>query len=216
MIRCRECRSELVEDAVKCKECDAFQDWRRHLTFSATVLALLVALVSVLTVAIPILVKAFQSPKSDLVVTPISLTSKNVTQKEALQLRGEGGLPEGELNINASGVFLELIVTNKGERAGAITGAEVQVHNPKGFVEGDRWFPLVILGEARPGARVVDPGKSIVVIAFFHNDPRGETRWCVDSTTRFPVRVTQLDSEGTTSVELLQPSLLCRWDVPSI
>lgn len=60
---CNACRSEMPFDANLCKECNSVQDWRRYLTFSSTVLALLVSLVSVLTFSIPIWVHTFVVPK---------------------------------------------------------------------------------------------------------------------------------------------------------
>jgi len=51
---------------MKCKTCGSYQDFRRHLNFSSTVLALLVALASVLTFLIPILADLF-TPDDSLV-----------------------------------------------------------------------------------------------------------------------------------------------------
>ena len=45
---------EIAASARKCIHCDTWQDWRRYLVFSNTVLALLVALISVATVAAPV------------------------------------------------------------------------------------------------------------------------------------------------------------------
>jgi len=55
--------------ARKCVHCDSFQDWRRYLNFSNTVLALLVALLSVSTVLAPILQEAFEKDTSNVSVT---------------------------------------------------------------------------------------------------------------------------------------------------
>src|SRR5262249_20564094 len=51
---CIECRKAIEPGATKCTECDSFQDWRRHFTIGHVVLSLLVALVSVLTAAVPV------------------------------------------------------------------------------------------------------------------------------------------------------------------
>jgi hypothetical protein len=40
-------------DGLKCTECGSFQNWRRVLSFSSEILALLIALISVLGIAIP-------------------------------------------------------------------------------------------------------------------------------------------------------------------
>jgi hypothetical protein len=57
--RCISCGELIHLSAVKCKTCGSYQDVRRYLSISSTVLALLVALVSVLTFLIPILTNLF-------------------------------------------------------------------------------------------------------------------------------------------------------------
>ena len=52
---CTTCREDIRIGAKRCVHCDSFQDWRRHLNFSHTVLALLIALFSITTILIPIL-----------------------------------------------------------------------------------------------------------------------------------------------------------------
>jgi hypothetical protein len=42
--------------ARKCIHCDSYQDWRGEITFSSTILSLLVALVAILTAFIPAMV----------------------------------------------------------------------------------------------------------------------------------------------------------------
>ena len=49
---CNSCKGELPSEAVKCAQCGSFQDWRRYLTFSATVLSLLVALTSMIALIV--------------------------------------------------------------------------------------------------------------------------------------------------------------------
>lgn len=58
--RCGTCSSLIPIDAKKCTECGSFQDIRRFFSFSSTVLGLLVALISVLTFAIPLWEKTFR------------------------------------------------------------------------------------------------------------------------------------------------------------
>jgi hypothetical protein len=50
---CRACGKAMPAQGRKCTECGSFQDWRRFLSFSTEVLALLIALFSVLGVAVP-------------------------------------------------------------------------------------------------------------------------------------------------------------------
>lgn len=62
--KCKFCREALREGATRCPACGSFQNWRRHLTLSATVLSLLVALVSVSALALPVFVDAFEPRRS--------------------------------------------------------------------------------------------------------------------------------------------------------
>lgn len=64
---CATCGEPIALSARKCIHCDAYQDWRRYLAFSSTVLALLIALLSVATVAVPVLRDVLIAKDSDLV-----------------------------------------------------------------------------------------------------------------------------------------------------
>ena len=66
---CHACQEELKAGARKCRYCGSSQDWRRHLTFSSTVLALLVALVSVVSLSSPFVRQALQEDNSDITVS---------------------------------------------------------------------------------------------------------------------------------------------------
>jgi predicted nucleic acid-binding Zn ribbon protein len=63
--RCFLCRKPIPRGARICTECNTYQDWRKYFGFSSTVLSLLVALVSVLTVAIPVIRNALTPDRSD-------------------------------------------------------------------------------------------------------------------------------------------------------
>jgi predicted nucleic acid-binding Zn ribbon protein len=54
---CRVCRKEIPEGALKCTECGSFQNWRRIFSFSTEILALLIALFSVLGIVLPEIAK---------------------------------------------------------------------------------------------------------------------------------------------------------------
>jgi hypothetical protein len=58
---CRVCGEDIKFSAQKCIHCDSYQDWRVRLGIGSTVLALLVALVSVVTNGVPILRAAFEA-----------------------------------------------------------------------------------------------------------------------------------------------------------
>jgi hypothetical protein len=59
------CAEPIKKAARKCIHCDSYQDWHANIGMSSTVLSLLVALVSVLTAAIPVVKDAF-TPKNAL------------------------------------------------------------------------------------------------------------------------------------------------------
>jgi hypothetical protein len=64
MKRCVACHSEIFPEAIKCTHCDTYQDWRRYVSASSTVLSLLIALLSVAGIVVPKLVETFDTPKS--------------------------------------------------------------------------------------------------------------------------------------------------------
>lgn len=53
--RCKVCAEPINISAKKCIHCQSDQEWTSRLGFSATVLSLLVALITVLTAAIPVI-----------------------------------------------------------------------------------------------------------------------------------------------------------------
>ena len=215
---CVECHSEIPIDAKKCKECSAYQDKRKYLQFSSTILSLLIALISVTSIAIPPIIKAVESLKSDIVVTPISLLHRNMTQNTALELRGEGGLISKDENINATGIFLQVVVTNKGKRSGVLSLIEVQLKDVPGYSKGNRWIPLSILGSNRPQPVIIEAGKSIIVTGFYHNDPRGAMEWCssYDKDREFPIRLSIINESGDKNQSILDKKLKCKVEFPEI
>src|SRR5437660_570837 len=64
---CKACQEPINRNARKCIHCQGEQgEIRRRLAFSSTVLALLVALISVLTAAAPVLKEALTPKNSDI------------------------------------------------------------------------------------------------------------------------------------------------------
>jgi hypothetical protein len=89
---CKICAEPIKIAARKCIHCDSYQDWRSKINFSSTVLSLVVALVSVLTVAVPVVIQ--------------TLTPKDSNLK--FQIAG------------ASEDTLSILVTNSGTRPGFV------------------------------------------------------------------------------------------------
>ena len=59
-MECRSCKEEIKDGAIRCVHCDSYQDYRRYFRMSSSVLALLIALISVVTLATPVLEEALK------------------------------------------------------------------------------------------------------------------------------------------------------------
>lgn len=110
--KCKQCREPIDAGAKLCRSCHSYQDWRGYLPVSSSVLALLVALVTVATAAIPVLTKALHRPHSRVVV------SSPVVQGETVYFA----------------------VSNIGDAAGVVRRAgieapEFEVNNPMTFLQ---------------------------------------------------------------------------------
>src|SRR5882724_7238207 len=76
---CILCREQIPSGAKICTKCDSYQDWRRYFGVSSTVLSLLVALVSVLTVAVPVVRNALTPDRSDVRCSVLEWSAGGVT-----------------------------------------------------------------------------------------------------------------------------------------
>ena len=90
---CKICGEEIKKTARKCIHCDSYQDWRGSLSLSQTVLALLIALISVATTAVPVIRE--------------SLFTKNAEVVEAFE--------------GANDKVITFLVSNLGARPGSIS-----------------------------------------------------------------------------------------------
>lgn len=70
---CRQCALAIPANALLCSTCGSYQDWRGWLAVSSTILALLVALISVTTAAVPAIVQAFEQEESSVRVSNVVL-----------------------------------------------------------------------------------------------------------------------------------------------
>jgi ribosomal protein L40E len=70
---CKQCYKTIPKEARLCSHCNSYQDWRSWFSISGTVLALLTALVSVLGIATPAIIKVLHTPKSNAVLQAPSL-----------------------------------------------------------------------------------------------------------------------------------------------
>jgi len=94
---CTTCRELIKPNAKKCNHCGSYQDWRRFLGISSSVLALLVALVSTTSILLPILSDTLQEKDSR-----IELYFVGIYQR-----------------------FFSLVATNHGIRAGFVPHAKL-------------------------------------------------------------------------------------------
>ncbi len=102
---CLVCREVIKPNARKCIHCNSFQNWRRFVSVSTTVLSLLVALVSVLSVGIPAVLTAM--PKDTDIEASI-IDVKKVAIKDS-----NSGEPKEQAMVT---IFL----TNRGKKPGAV------------------------------------------------------------------------------------------------
>ena len=142
--RCRVCGEPINLIALKCIHCSSEQArWRLRLGLSRTVLSLLVALVSVLTAALPALKDFLTERNSDLSI------SFQVADKESLAF----------------------LITNRGARPGSISTAVLDIHTPKPWrtlrLEIVRMFSSGVPNprdlDPRGPAQIIDPGRSLLI-----------------------------------------------------
>lgn len=101
---CRVCKEPIKRGALKCRNCDSYQDWRRFFGVSSSVLSVLVALFSVLTVLVTTASHVFTKDDSDVRASVFNIRTDSLT------FRGK---------VYPTFV-VEIFVTNVGTRPGAI------------------------------------------------------------------------------------------------
>ena len=115
---CRTCAQSIPVLAKKCAQCGDFQDWRSYLGMSTTVLSLLVALVSVSSQAIPLILKA-SKPES--------------SAKIRATLQGSDGF------------LLTILATNTGQLTGGINIVYISAKNRSTvWFQEPNTFPIFI------------------------------------------------------------------------
>ena len=112
-VPCRVCKEEIIEGSKKCIHCDSFQDWRRYLNFSNTVLALLVAFVSTLSIGIPVIKDALKEDKSEIVIGLQKTGFRELTVLASNVGTKSGGLTEAKLECE---LFIDEDIIEKFQR----------------------------------------------------------------------------------------------------
>lgn len=111
---CKFCRKRISAKSVFCVNCQHFQNWRGGLAVSSTVLALLVALVSVLGTTIPA-VKAALTPKN----SDLRFSIQTVGQQGLSAFISNAGIRPGTVQ---PGVHLRITESNGNIRNAMLTG----------------------------------------------------------------------------------------------
>lgn len=114
---CRTCKETIKAGARKCIHCESYQDWRRFLAVGNTTLSLLVALASVLGVAVPLLWSRFSEHEENIAISLLDCDPREAVAR--------------------------LLLSNLGDRAGGVRA--VKVATPKQEWELDIPYPDTIL-----------------------------------------------------------------------
>jgi hypothetical protein len=114
---CVACALEIGSKALKCPQCGTFQNWRRKLTFSSTVLSLLIALISVIGLVLPTIMDTFVEGAS----LRVELDQKRISFQSS---RGgsQGTYESGITGFEVSGT---LIISNTGDRSAYLHSVEI-------------------------------------------------------------------------------------------
>jgi len=121
------CKKEIPNGAIKCVHCDSFQNWRRYINFSNTLISLLVALISVSALATPIIFKAFKKDQSNVTVKLVGVFVEPIPDS---------------MNPNP---FISILISNPATKPGLVANLEllnsdsdpapttIYLNNDKGF-----------------------------------------------------------------------------------
>ena len=106
---CVACDGEISSRAVKCPRCGTYQNWRRKLTFSSTVLSLLIALISVTGLVLPRIMDSF--------VEGARLHVELDQWHGSFPGSGGGKLGEYQRGLSEFEITGTLIISNSGDRS---------------------------------------------------------------------------------------------------
>ena len=112
MKSCRDCAEPINEKAKKCIHCSSYQDWRAYFSFSATVLSMLVALVAVLTAAIPVAKDALTPKNSHLIFAYQGSRATTIAILASNQGARPGSVIFAKMNIGQLLQDISLIVSD--------------------------------------------------------------------------------------------------------
>lgn len=126
-ISCSTCREQIQSGAKKCRVCDSYQDWRRFLNMSSSVLALLVALVSVLSFAAPIAVNMLRKDGSNITITLQAVQGRRVYFMASNSGNRPGGVGDAKLTVQYGDHIENFDLYRTGEPPFIMPGASRQI-----------------------------------------------------------------------------------------
>jgi hypothetical protein len=100
---CAVCGEKIATVALKCIHCESYQDFRRYSPLSSTILSLIIALISVATLAVPILKKTFQGENSEILISTVIPEDRKVSVFVSNSGTRPGAIIEAFMDI--SGLF---------------------------------------------------------------------------------------------------------------
>jgi hypothetical protein len=104
--RCDVCQEPINSAARKCVHCGSDQGWRSRLTISSTMLSLVIALLSVLTVAVPVIATLWTPQNSDLVLAFQGTTADDVFVLVSNQGIRPGSVRAGSFSVKDGGTLV--------------------------------------------------------------------------------------------------------------
>ena len=149
-VQCKICKEKIHKYALKCTHCGSFQNWRRHLGLSTSFLSILVALISVLTVFITIILDSSIKNDSDISASVINWQRTYFSdQSKLFQV-----------------LIVEIFITNSGKKPGAMKAFSI-----KGA--GENKFQYLRYGEPESPSdshkeimsKTIEPGNTLLLKA---------------------------------------------------
>jgi hypothetical protein len=151
---CVICGEKIPVAAIKCTHCETFQDWRRYVGFSTTFLALLTALVSVVSASLPGFVEFLKGHDSKIAVA----FQSDDRQGGILLLASNSGDRPGGI----AEVILRVPVTNQQKNFAGILDERV-AHSVLSPQQSTQFRVMFFFREGKPDAKDVGDNCELLV-----------------------------------------------------
>ena len=154
---CVVCAEEIKSAARICTHCNSYQDWRADLSMSSTILSLLIALASILTVAVPVVMNAVTPKDSN-----ISISFEGASETNMDILAFNSGTKPGTVRYP---IYLTVSVPNQGS-ARIPLDFSLGVVSPAAYIDPNKSSLLVFNVNMRHDAKVEPPDMLAVLNSF--------------------------------------------------